>query len=58
MDAFLGVAVPASIRDINDETDRRALKIELNKLYEKAAKEDGIIIEIFINLVTKASKFQ
>ncbi|KAI8064049.1 hypothetical protein BDF21DRAFT_347011 [Thamnidium elegans] len=44
--------------DINDETDRRALKIELNNLYEKATKEDGIIIEIFVNLVTKASKFQ
>lgn len=46
------------LRDINDETDRRALKIELNNLYEKATKEDGIIIEIFVNLVTKASKFQ
>ncbi|KAI9248980.1 hypothetical protein EDC94DRAFT_527978, partial [Helicostylum pulchrum] len=34
------------------------LKIELNNLYEKATKEDGIIIEIFVNLVTKASKFQ
>lgn len=35
VDAFLGVAVPASTRDINDETDRRALKIELNNLYGK-----------------------
>lgn len=42
------------LRDINDRTDRRALKIELNKLYEKATKEDGLIIE----MVSKLPNFQ
>lgn len=34
------------LRDINDETDRRALKSGLNYLYIKATKENVIITEI------------
>lgn len=46
------------LRDISDRTDRRVLKSELNRLYEKATKEDGMIIEMFVNLVTKLPNFQ
>lgn len=48
----------ALLRDVNNKTDRRALKIELDKLYEKATEEDGKITEMFVNLVTKLPKFQ
>jgi hypothetical protein len=34
------------LRDINDDTDRWALKIELNKRYEKVTEEDGIMRDI------------
>lgn len=46
------------LRDVNERTDRRALKIKLNKLYEEASKDDGIIIEIFVNLLNKLPNLQ
>ena len=46
------------IRNVNDQTDRRASKIELNKVYGKSTKEDGMFVKIFVNLVTKLPNFQ
>ncbi|KAI9324231.1 hypothetical protein BD770DRAFT_335091 [Pilaira anomala] len=46
------------LRNVNEQTDRRALKIELNKVYEKSTKEDGMFVEIFVNLVTKLPNLQ
>ncbi|CEG70230.1 hypothetical protein RMATCC62417_06166 [Rhizopus microsporus] len=58
VDTGIYLELATLLRDINNKTDRRALKIELNKLYEKATKEDGMVIEMFVNLVTKLPKFQ
>ncbi|KAI9012017.1 hypothetical protein CLU79DRAFT_890826 [Phycomyces nitens] len=58
VDTGIYLELATLLRDINDTTDRRALKIKLNHLYEKASKEDGIIIEIFVNLVSKLPNLQ
>jgi hypothetical protein len=58
IEAKIYLELATLLRDMNDRTDRRALKIELNRLYEKATKEDGMIIEMFVNLVTKSLNFQ
>ncbi|KAG0739231.1 hypothetical protein G6F57_011885 [Rhizopus arrhizus] len=58
VDTRIYLKLATLLRDINDRTDRRALKFELNKLYEIATKEDGMIIEMFVNLVTKLPNFQ
>ncbi|KAG1471838.1 hypothetical protein G6F56_001895 [Rhizopus delemar] len=58
VDAGIYLELAALLRDVNNKTDRRALKIELDKLYEKATEEDGKITEMFVNLVTKLPKFQ
>ncbi|EIE90193.1 hypothetical protein RO3G_14904 [Rhizopus delemar RA 99-880] len=58
VDTRIYLELATLLRDINDRTDRQALKFELNKLYEIATKEDGMIIEMFVNLVTKLPNFQ
>ncbi|KAG1042984.1 hypothetical protein G6F43_011767 [Rhizopus delemar] len=58
VDTRIYLELATLLRDINDRTDRRALEIELNKPYEIATKEDGMIIEMFVNLVTKLPNFQ
>lgn len=35
------------LRNIHDKTDRRSLKVKLSRLYEKATKDDVMMIEIF-----------
>lgn len=40
-------------RNINDKSDRKAIKIQLHKLYEAADHLDSKIIDILINLVNK-----
>jgi hypothetical protein len=58
VDNMIYLELATLLRGVNDRTDRRALKIKLNKLYEEATKEDGIIIEMFVNLVTKLPNFE
>lgn len=40
-------------RNINEKSDRKAIKIQLHKLYEAADHLDSKIIDILINLVNK-----
>ncbi|KAI9474190.1 MAG: hypothetical protein EXX96DRAFT_602437 [Benjaminiella poitrasii] len=58
VDTGIYMELATLLRDIDNGTDRRALNIELNKLYEKATKENGMIIQIFVNLATKLLEFQ
>lgn len=46
------------VRGVNERTDRRALKIRLNRLYEETTKKDGIIIKMFVNLATNLPIFE
>ncbi|KAI9477828.1 MAG: hypothetical protein EXX96DRAFT_608461 [Benjaminiella poitrasii] len=39
------------LRKVNEKINRRELKVQLNKLYERASKEDGKIIKVFVNLL-------
>ncbi|KAK4509863.1 uncharacterized protein ATC70_007167 [Mucor velutinosus] len=57
-DNMMYVSLSMLLRDVNSTTDRRKLKIEMNRLFEVASKEDGNIIEIFANLVTKLPNFE
>ncbi|KAI7887290.1 uncharacterized protein EV154DRAFT_15267 [Mucor mucedo] len=46
------------LRGVNQKTDRRDLKIQLNKLYERASKDDSMLIEVFSNLSSKLPNFE
>jgi hypothetical protein len=46
------------LQGVNEKTNRRTLKIQLNNLYKGASEEDGKIIEVFINLCSKLPNFQ
>lgn len=48
----------AIFRGVNEKTDRRDLKIRLNKLYESAFEDDGKLIEVFSNLSSKLPNFE
>ncbi|GAA5796739.1 hypothetical protein HPULCUR_002114 [Helicostylum pulchrum] len=48
----------AILREVNEKTNRRNLKIQLNKLFERASEEDGKLIEVFINLLNKLPNFE
>lgn len=56
--SMMYLSLCTSFRDVNNTTDRTKLKIEINRLFEVASKEDRNIIEIFANLVTKLSNFE
>lgn len=40
------------LRDIGSFTDRKSLKIQLNRLYEKTSRQDGYIVEMFTDLLS------
>ena len=46
------------LREVNEKTNQRDLKIQLNKLYERASEDDGKLIEAFINLLSKLPNFE
>lgn len=46
------------LRGVNEKTDRRDLKILLNKLYESASEDDSKLIEVFSNLLSKLPNFE
>ncbi|GAN11291.1 hypothetical protein MAM1_0528d10850 [Mucor ambiguus] len=40
------------LRDIGNSTDRKNLKIQLNRLYEKTSRQDGYIVKMFTDLLS------
>ncbi|KAI8890562.1 hypothetical protein K501DRAFT_328517 [Backusella circina FSU 941] len=48
----------AILRGVNEKTNRRDLKIQLNKLYERASEDDSKLIEVFSNLSSKLPNFE
>ncbi|KAI9022192.1 hypothetical protein CLU79DRAFT_719170 [Phycomyces nitens] len=58
VDSMMYLSLCTLFRDVNNTTDRKKLKIEINRLFEVASKEDRNIIEIFANLVTKLPNFE
>lgn len=58
VDSMMYLSLCTLFRNVNNTTDRTKLKIEINRLFEVASKEDRNIIEIFANLVTKLSNFE
>lgn len=58
VDSMMYLSLCTLFRDVNNTTDRTKLKIEINRLFEVASKEDRNIIEIFANLVTKLPNFE
>lgn len=46
------------LRGVNEKTTRRNLTIQLNELYSTASEEDGKIISVFVNLVSKLPNFE
>ncbi|KAI9355210.1 hypothetical protein BD770DRAFT_125741 [Pilaira anomala] len=43
---------------VNEKTNRRDLKIQLNKLYESAPEDDSKLVEVFSNLLSKLTNFE
>lgn len=48
----------AILRGVNEKTNQRDLKIQLNKLYERASEDDSKLIEVFSNLSSKLPNFE
>ncbi|KAI8058912.1 uncharacterized protein B0P05DRAFT_581496 [Gilbertella persicaria] len=58
VDSMMYLSLCTLFRDVNNTTDRTKLKIEINRLFEVASKEDRNIIEIFANLIIKLPNFE
>ncbi|KAI7895865.1 uncharacterized protein EV154DRAFT_494002 [Mucor mucedo] len=58
VDNMMYLSLCTLFRHVNSKTDRTQLKIEINRLFEVASKDDRNIIEIFSNLVTKLPNFE
>lgn len=53
VDTNIYLKLATLLRGLNETIDRRTMKIQLDQLYAEVNEEDGVIIEIFSNLVQK-----
>lgn len=59
VDNDIYVSPPAGLlRNVNNSTDRRHLRIQMNRLFKASTREDRETVDIFSNLITKLPDFE